>query len=160
MFLIGQAEELRCEGHLERGVCEGARHGVHRGIRVVTRRQGEVRVVLAPRRVAGEERCHPRRGRLAELVAARGPRPAGGATRIQGEPANLSACYDRLLSGVPRRTEALRHLASEFSSSDANATKPAPKLSHDTRAWCKRVRACAGALRNVYFCGSLYSHRR
>eukprot|EP00964_Phaeocystis_antarctica_P152788 scaffold120819_cov72-Phaeocystis_antarctica.AAC.1 len=59
MSLIGQAEELRCEGHLERGVCEGARDGVHRGIRVVARRQGEVRVVLAPRHAVGKERCHP-----------------------------------------------------------------------------------------------------
>eukprot|EP00964_Phaeocystis_antarctica_P141605 scaffold106661_cov72-Phaeocystis_antarctica.AAC.5 len=40
MSLIGRAEELHCEGHLERGVCEGARDGVHRVIRVVTRRQG------------------------------------------------------------------------------------------------------------------------
>ena len=59
---MGRAEELRCEGHLERGVCvgarRGARDGVHRDVRVVTRRQGEVRVVLAPRRVAGKEPSH------------------------------------------------------------------------------------------------------
>ena len=59
---MGRAEELRCEGHLERGVCVGARRGVrdgvHRDVRVVTRRQGEVRVVLAPRRVAGKEPSH------------------------------------------------------------------------------------------------------
>ena len=36
----------------------GARDGVHRDVRVVTRRQGEVRVVLAPRRVAGKEPSH------------------------------------------------------------------------------------------------------
>ena len=58
MSLIGRAEELRREGHLERGVCEGARDGVHRVIRVVTRRQGDVWVVLAPRHVARKEPSH------------------------------------------------------------------------------------------------------
>ena len=62
---MGRAEELRCECHLERGVCvgarRGARDGVHRDVRVVTRRQGEVRVVLAPRRVAGKEPSHSTR---------------------------------------------------------------------------------------------------
>eukprot|EP00964_Phaeocystis_antarctica_P107550 scaffold72242_cov60-Phaeocystis_antarctica.AAC.12 len=72
MSLIGRAEELRCECHLERGVCESARDGVHRGIRVVTRRQGEVRVVLAPRRVAGKEPSHSTRPAS--------PRPASSST--------------------------------------------------------------------------------
>ena len=54
----GQAEEMRCKSQLVGGVCEGARDRVHCDGGGRRRRRLEVRVVLAARGVAGQQRRH------------------------------------------------------------------------------------------------------